>query len=128
VRRSIEHFASRRAMDIEGLGERIIGDLVEFALIIRTVADIYALRVEDFVEMKRRADERDGTVPETVKKGKIATKWAENLVESIGRAGRRRSSACCTRSASPTSANRPRRPWRGISARSRRSWPRAKRS
>ena len=33
--------------------------------------------------MKRRADERDGTTPETVKQGKVATKWAENLVEAI---------------------------------------------
>ena len=33
--------------------------------------------------MKRRADERDGTTPETVKAGKVATKWAENLIEAI---------------------------------------------
>ena len=82
VRRAIEYFASRRAMDIEGLGERIVADLVAFG-IIKSVADLYRLKVEDFVEMKRRADERDGTVPETVKKGKVATKWAENLVDSI---------------------------------------------
>jgi DNA ligase (NAD+) len=82
VRRSIEHFASRRAMDIEGLGESIIANLVDLN-IIENVADLYRLTVDDFVEMKRRADERDGTVPETAKKGKVATKWAENLVESI---------------------------------------------
>jgi DNA ligase (NAD+) len=35
--------------------------------------------------MKRRADERDGTTPETVKSGKVATKWAENLIEAIDR-------------------------------------------
>jgi DNA ligase (NAD+) len=33
--------------------------------------------------MRRRADERDGTVPETVKAGKVATRWAENLVAAI---------------------------------------------
>jgi DNA ligase (NAD+) len=33
--------------------------------------------------MKRSADERDGTVPETARAGKIATRWAENLVEAI---------------------------------------------
>jgi DNA ligase (NAD+) len=76
------HFASRRAMDIEGLGERLIMALVEFDYV-RTVADLYRLGVDDFVEMKRRADERDGVVPETVKAGKIATKWAENLVAAI---------------------------------------------
>ncbi len=76
------HFASRRAMDIEGLGERIVDDLVELDMV-RTLADLYALDVDAFVTMKQRADERDGTTPETVKQGKIATKWAENLVESI---------------------------------------------
>src|SRR5690606_24872204 len=72
------HFASRRAMDIEGLGERLIQALVDFGMV-TSVADLYRLGVDDFVEMKRRADERDGTTPETVKSGKVATKWAENL-------------------------------------------------
>jgi len=76
------HFGSRRAMDIEGLGERFITALVEFDYV-RTVADLYRLTVDDFVEMKRRADERDGTVPATVKAGKVATRWAENLVAAI---------------------------------------------
>jgi hypothetical protein len=33
--------------------------------------------------MKRLADERDGTTPETVKQGKVATKWADNLLAAI---------------------------------------------
>jgi DNA ligase (NAD+) len=76
------HFASRRAMDIDGLGERYVDALVEFDMV-KTPADLYALTVDDFVAMKQRADERDGTVPETVRQGKIATRWAENLVEAI---------------------------------------------
>lgn len=79
---AIFHFASRRAMDIEGLGERFAEALVDFDYV-RTVADLYKLTVDDFVVMKRRADERDGTIPETVKAGKIATRWAENLVGGI---------------------------------------------
>jgi DNA ligase (NAD+) len=78
------HFASRRAMDIEGLGDRFIEDLVAFGYV-HTPADLYALKLEDLLEMKRRADERDGTTPETAKKGKIATRWAENLIEAIDR-------------------------------------------
>ncbi|WP_132999910.1 NAD-dependent DNA ligase LigA [Luteimonas arsenica] len=78
------HFASRRAMDIEGLGERLIQALVDFGQV-QSIADLYRLGVDDFVEMKRRADERDGTTPETVKAGKVATKWAENLVAAIER-------------------------------------------
>lgn len=76
------HFASRRAMDIEGLGERFAEALVELD-IVHTPADLYALTVERFVAMKQAIDERDGTTPETVKAGKVATKWAENLVAGI---------------------------------------------
>jgi DNA ligase (NAD+) len=78
------HFASRRAMDIEGLGDRIVEDLVGLGFV-RTVADLYKLSLQDFLDMKRRAEERDGTVPETVKAGKVASKWAENVVAAIAR-------------------------------------------
>jgi len=81
-KQALVHFASRRAMDIEGLGERFIEALVDFGYV-ATVADLYAMTVERFLEMKQRADERDGTVPETVKAGKIASKWAGNLVAAI---------------------------------------------
>ncbi|MEO8161625.1 MAG: NAD-dependent DNA ligase LigA [Arenimonas sp.] len=81
-KQALIHFASRRAMDIEGLGERLVDDLVELEFV-RGVADLYALGLEDLLEMRRRADQRDGTVPETVKAGKIASKWAENLLAAI---------------------------------------------
>jgi DNA ligase (NAD+) len=81
---SVFHFASRRAMDVDGLGERYIEALGEFGYL-TSVADLYRLTLDDLLEMKRRADERDGTVPETAKAGKIATKWAENLIEAIDR-------------------------------------------
>lgn len=79
---AIRHFVSRRMMDIEGLGERYIDNLVELGYV-HGIADLYDLTLEDFLEMKRRADERDGVTPETVAAGKIATKWAENLLASI---------------------------------------------
>ncbi|MDO5504711.1 MAG: NAD-dependent DNA ligase LigA [Pseudoxanthomonas suwonensis] len=76
------HFAGRRTMDIEGLGERFAEALVEFGYV-QTVADLYTLAVDDLLEMKRRADERDATTPATVKAGKVADKWAHNLVNAI---------------------------------------------
>ncbi len=79
---AIFHFAGRRTMDIEGLGERFAEALVEFDYV-QTVDDLYTLTVDDLLEMKRRADERDGTVPATVKAGKVADKWAHNLVNAI---------------------------------------------
>jgi DNA ligase (NAD+) len=84
VAERIRHFASRRAMDIDGLGERIIEDLVDLGYV-KTPADLYRLTLDDFVEMKRRADERDGTTPETARQGRTATKWAENLIAAIDR-------------------------------------------
>ena len=81
-KQSLIHFASRRAMDIEGLGDRLIDDLVELGFV-ATVADLYRLTLDDFLQMRRRADERDGTVPETAKGGKMASKWAQNLLDSI---------------------------------------------
>ena len=79
---AVFHFASRRAMDIEGLGERYIEALGEFGYV-ASVADLYKLTLDDLLEMKRRADEQGGTTPETVKAGKVATRWAENLIGAI---------------------------------------------
>jgi DNA ligase (NAD+) len=79
---AIRHFAGRRMMDIEGLGDRYIDNLVEHGKVQR-VADLYALKLDDLLEMKRLADEKEGTTPETVAQGKIATKWADNLLEAI---------------------------------------------
>jgi DNA ligase (NAD+) len=76
------HFASRRAMDIEGLGDRLIEDLVDLDYV-KTVADLYRLTLDDFLQMRQRANLRDGTVPETTKAGKIASKWAQNLLDAI---------------------------------------------
>jgi len=84
---TIIHFASRRAMDIEGLGERFVEDLSDLGFV-QHVADLYKLTLDDLLEMKRRVDQRDGTTPETVKSGKVATKWAENLIEAIDRSRR----------------------------------------
>ncbi|HEX5960802.1 MAG TPA: NAD-dependent DNA ligase LigA [Rhodanobacteraceae bacterium] len=81
-REAIRHFASRRALDIDGLGERYIEDLIAFDYL-HSIADLYKLTLDDFLAMKRRGEERDGAIPETVKAGKIATKWADNLVAAI---------------------------------------------
>ncbi len=81
---AVFHFASRRAMDIDGLGERYIESLADFGYL-QDVSDLYRLTLDDLLEMKRRAEERDGAVPETVKAGKVATKWADNLIAAIDR-------------------------------------------
>lgn len=79
---AVRHFASRRMMDIEGLGERYIDNLVDLAYV-NSLADLYRLTLNDFLEMKRRVDERDGVTPDSVKAGQVTTKWAENLLAGI---------------------------------------------
>jgi DNA ligase (NAD+) len=79
---AILHFAGRRMMDIEGLGERYVERLVEFGYV-HSIADLYRLTLDDLLEMKRRADERDGIVPESVRAGQVPTRWAENLLAGI---------------------------------------------
>ena len=51
------HFAGRRMMDIEGLGERYIDTLVELEYV-HGLADLYSLTLDKLLEMKLRADER----------------------------------------------------------------------
>ncbi len=79
---AVRHFASRRAMDIEGLGDRICEDLVDLGYA-DTVADLYRLDVATLQAMRARAQARDGTAPESLKQGKVASRWAENLVAAI---------------------------------------------
>ncbi len=49
---SIRHFATRKAMDIEGLGDKLIDQLVETGLV-HTVADLYHLDHEQIASMER---------------------------------------------------------------------------
>ncbi len=51
----ILHFASRRAMNIEGLGERLVEQLVESKLV-RDAADIYQLTLEQVANLERKAE------------------------------------------------------------------------
>ena len=52
---SLLHFASRHAMDINGLGDKIVDQLVDKG-IVKDVADLYALKLEDIVELERFAE------------------------------------------------------------------------
>lgn len=52
---AIRHFASRRAMDIDGLGERLVDQLVDAGLL-DTVADLYGLRREQLLALDRMGE------------------------------------------------------------------------
>lgn len=55
IRESIIHFASRHAMDIDGLGEKYIDQLLRLGLV-HDVADLYQLTVADLMRFERMGD------------------------------------------------------------------------
>jgi DNA ligase (NAD+) len=54
-RESLLHFAGRHAMNIDGLGEKIVDQLVEQGLV-RNVADLYLLKLDQLVALERFAE------------------------------------------------------------------------
>jgi DNA ligase (NAD+) len=52
IRESILHFAARRAMDVDGLGEAVVDQLLAAGLV-RAIPDLYGLRFEDLVGLER---------------------------------------------------------------------------
>ncbi len=61
----IQHFISRKAMDIEGLGSETVELLFKEGLI-RNYADLYALRVEDLLPLERMAHKSAGNLVQGV--------------------------------------------------------------
>jgi DNA ligase (NAD+) len=55
IKARILYFAARKAMDIEGLGEILVEKLVDLG-IVKTVADLYDLRLEQIAELERMAE------------------------------------------------------------------------
>lgn len=72
--RNVEHFVSRGAMDVEGLGIKIVEKLIDTNKV-RDVADIYGLTREDILEAVTKKDRKTKSEPP----GKIA----DNLLASI---------------------------------------------
>ncbi|MAO64022.1 MAG: DNA ligase (NAD(+)) LigA [Balneola sp.] len=69
VRIRIEHFASRDAMDIEGLGESVVDQLVSEGLI-QTYADLYDLQKEQIIELERMAEKSAQNLINAIEKSK----------------------------------------------------------
>jgi DNA ligase (NAD+) len=66
------HFAGRRAMDIEGLGDKLVDQLVD-AAIVRTPADIYKLGVAALAELERMAEKSAANVIAAIDKSRRTT-------------------------------------------------------
>ncbi len=68
-KRSILHFASRHAMDIEGLGQKLVDQLVDASLV-ESVADLYRLTLEQLCGLERMAQKSAQNLLEELDKSK----------------------------------------------------------
>jgi len=69
---AIRHFASRRAMNIEGLGEKLVEQLVD-AKLISSMADIYSLTHEEAANLERMGDKSAQNLFDEIEKSKTTT-------------------------------------------------------
>ena len=69
---AIKHFASRRAMDIEGLGDKLVEQLVDQGLI-EDVADLYLLNSEQLAGLERMGDKSAANLVAALEKSKQTT-------------------------------------------------------
>jgi DNA ligase (NAD+) len=81
VKGRIRHFASRDAMDIEGLGLAIIDQLVENKLI-RNISDLYFLKRDDLISLERMAEKSADNLLDAIKKSR--EKSLANLIYGLG--------------------------------------------
>ncbi len=70
IKQTIKHFASKGAMDIDGLGSKIVDQLVDRE-VVHSVADLYRLTVDDFSSLER-----------------LAEKSSQNLIDAIDKSRR----------------------------------------
>jgi len=71
-KQSIIHFASRKAMDIEGLGDKSVEQLVNVGLI-QGLPDIYKLELEQLVSLDRMAEKSSQNLLDAIEKSKLTS-------------------------------------------------------
>jgi DNA ligase (NAD+) len=81
LKRSLEHFAMRHAMDIEGLGEVLVHQLVEKKLV-ADIADLYSLTVEQLASLERMGEKSAANVVAALADSKQRELW--RLIHGLG--------------------------------------------
>ncbi len=69
---AIKHFASRKAMDIDGLGDKLIEQMVDLKLL-NSVADLYKLHLEQIVGLERMAEKSASNLLQALENSKKTT-------------------------------------------------------
>ncbi|HXU41311.1 MAG TPA: NAD-dependent DNA ligase LigA [Burkholderiales bacterium] len=80
-KQALLHFASRRAMDIEGLGDRLVDQLVDQGLV-HTPADLYRLGLKDLSELERMAEKSAANLLAALERSRQTT--LERFIYALG--------------------------------------------
>ena len=81
LRESLLHFAGRRAMDIEGLGEALVDQLLEKKLV-AALPDLYDLRAEDLAALERMGPKSAANLTAQIERSK--TRDLDRLIFALG--------------------------------------------
>lgn len=81
IRESIIHFASRRAMNIEGLGEALVDQLLASGLV-KKIPDLYRLRYEDLIQLERMGPKSARNLLDNIEESKSRELW--RLIFALG--------------------------------------------
>ncbi len=81
IKESILHFVSRSGMNIDGLGEKIVEQLLKNNLI-KNIADIYHIRREQLIDLERFADKSASNIINAIEKSKDTT--LEKFIYALG--------------------------------------------
>jgi DNA ligase (NAD+) len=79
--RGIQHFAGKSAMDIDGLGEKIVQQLVEVGLV-KEVSDLYQLSEDDLIPLERFAEKSAQNLIQAIEDSKRVPLW--RLINALG--------------------------------------------
>jgi DNA ligase (NAD+) len=79
--RNLTHFASRNAMDIDGLGPAVMNQLIESGLV-RTAADLYDLRAEEIAKLDRMGEKSAQNAVEAIAASRDNDLW--RLINALG--------------------------------------------
>ncbi len=72
IKEGFKHFVSRQAMDIEGLGEKLIEQLIDRNKV-HTIADLYHLQRDELISLERMAEKSADNVLAAIEKSKSTT-------------------------------------------------------
>jgi DNA ligase (NAD+) len=81
LKKTIKHFASKRAMDIDGLGDKLVEKFVDEG-IIKNVADLYALKAKDLVFLERMGEKLAANIIKAIEGSKV--RGLDRFVYALG--------------------------------------------